>query len=156
MPKGVIKLENMFVLLDKFKGPLNVKNNSSSLSYEVINLGTIENPRKINLGKSIYVDERRAYIKLFKKYKDIFARSYQDIKTYDTRIIQHTIPLRNDVKPFQYKLCKFHPSLEPLLQKRTKEIVRCQNHCSSKVFCMGGKLGANNKKDMGDSTLCGF
>jgi len=51
MPKGVINLENLFDLQDKFKIPLNVKIGSSSLTYEVINLGTVENPRNINLGK---------------------------------------------------------------------------------------------------------
>jgi hypothetical protein len=50
-PKGANNLENLFDLRDKFKGPLNVKIGNSILSYEVINLGTIENPGKINLGK---------------------------------------------------------------------------------------------------------
>jgi hypothetical protein len=42
---------------------------------------------------------------------------------YDTRIIQHTIPLRPEVKPFQQKLRKFHPSLEPLMQKELKTLL---------------------------------
>jgi hypothetical protein len=33
------------------------------------------------------------------------------------------IPLKNDVKPFQQKLQKFHPSLEPLMQKELKKLL---------------------------------
>jgi hypothetical protein len=47
--------------------------------------------------------------------------SYQELKTYDTRIIQHTILLNSGVKPFQQKLRKYHPSLEPLMYQ---EIIR--------------------------------
>jgi hypothetical protein len=72
--------------------------------HETINLGTLENPKNINLGKTISKEERKAYLKLFRQYQDVFAWSYRDLKTYDTCIIQHTIPLKPEVKPFQQKL----------------------------------------------------
>jgi hypothetical protein len=72
--------------------------------YETINLGTPENPKNINLGKTVSKEERKAYLKLFREYQDVFAWSYRDLKTYDTRIIQHTIPLKPGVKPFQQNL----------------------------------------------------
>jgi hypothetical protein len=31
---------------------------------------------------------------------DVFTWTYQDLKTYDTKIIQHVIPLKKDTKPF--------------------------------------------------------
>ena len=34
-----------------------------------------------------------------KKYKDVFAWSYKDLKGVDPEICQHTIPLREDAKP---------------------------------------------------------
>jgi hypothetical protein len=101
MPKGVVNIENLFDLREKFKNLKKVKIGSSSLAYEVINLGTAKSPNNINLGRSLSTNEKRAYLKLFKDYQDIFTWSYQDLKTYDTNIIQHTIPLRKDVKPFQ-------------------------------------------------------
>lgn len=48
---------------------------------------------------------------------DVFAWTYDDLKTYDTWIIQHIIPIKEGVKPYQQKLRKVHPSLEPLTQK---------------------------------------
>jgi hypothetical protein len=83
--------------------------------HETINLGTPENPKNVNLVKTISKEERKAYLKLFRQYQEVFAWSYRDLKTYDTRIIQHTIPLKLEVKRFQHKLQKYHPSLEPLM-----------------------------------------
>jgi hypothetical protein len=71
-----------------------------------VNIGSLENPRNVNLRKNISKEERKAYLKLFKQYQDIFAWSYKELKTYDTCIIQHTIPLKPEVKPFQQKLNK--------------------------------------------------
>jgi hypothetical protein len=97
-------LENLFDLKERFKGPKNAKTSSSCPLHETVNLGTLENPRKVNLGKTISKEERKAYLKLFRQYQDVFAWSYRDLKTYDTRIIQHIIPLKPEVKPFQQKL----------------------------------------------------
>jgi ribonuclease HI len=104
IPKGIANLENLFDLKERFKGPKNAKTGSSCPMHETINLGTPENPKNINLGKTISKEERKAYLKLFRQYQDVFAWSYRDLKTYDTCIIQHTIPLKPEVKPFQQKL----------------------------------------------------
>ena len=58
IPKGVVNLENLFDLREILQNPKNVKTGSSSLAYEVINLGTTENPKNINLGKSISINEK--------------------------------------------------------------------------------------------------
>jgi hypothetical protein len=42
------------------------------MQYEVINLGTDQNPKNINLGINCSPLEHNAFIKLFKEYKDIF------------------------------------------------------------------------------------
>jgi hypothetical protein len=62
-------------------------------------------------------------MQLFKKYRDVFAWTYEDLKTYDTHIIQHIIPIKEGVKPFQQKLRKIHPTLEPLIQKELKKML---------------------------------
>jgi hypothetical protein len=91
--------------------------------HETINLETSENPKNINLSKTISKEERKAYLKLFRQYQDVFAWSYCNMKTYDTLIIQHTIPLKHEVKPFQQKLWKYHPSLEPLMCQELKKLL---------------------------------
>jgi hypothetical protein len=123
IPKGLTNLENIFNLRERFKGSKSAKTGISCPMYKTINLGTPKNPKNINLDKTIYKEEMKAYIKLFKQYQDVFAWSYQDIKTYDTSIIQHTIPLKHEMKLFQKNLRKYHPSLEPLMCQELKKLL---------------------------------
>jgi hypothetical protein len=80
-------------------------------------------PQNINLGKNFSLSERQAFIKLFNKYKDIFAWTYDDLKSYDTNIIQHIIPMKPQIKPFQHKLRKMHPSLEPQVKANLNKLL---------------------------------
>ena len=73
MPKNIIRLEKLFNLQDKFKRLTNTKTSSSSLLYEVVNLGTKHNPQNINLGKNCTHAERARFIKFFKEFKDVFT-----------------------------------------------------------------------------------
>ena len=49
--------------------------------------------------------------------------TYEDLKTYDTKIIQHVIPLKEYSKPFHQKLRKMHPSLESLVKKELNKLL---------------------------------
>ena len=46
-----------------------------------------------------------------------FAWSYEDLKSYDTEIIQHKIPLKENQKPFKQKLRRINPVQLPLVEK---------------------------------------
>ena len=100
IPKGVRTLEKMFDLNEKFRRPTNVKTHSSSLQFELINLGTETNPKFVNLGKCCSLAERDKFIRLFNQYKYVFAWTCKDLKAYDTNIIQHVIPIKAGVKPY--------------------------------------------------------
>ena len=123
IPKNIIEMEKPFDLQDKFRIPTNTKTNNSSLLSKVVNLSIEHNPHNINLGKNCTHDEREAFMKLLKEFKDVFVWTYKDLKTYDTKIIQHIIPLKEDAKPFQQKLRKMHPSLEPLVKKELNKLL---------------------------------
>ena len=94
MPKVVRTLEGMFDLQSKFQKPVNVKMDNSSMQHELVNLGSEAEPKYANLGKCCSHGERCKFINLFQQYKDIFAWTYADMKTYDIRIIQHMIPIK--------------------------------------------------------------
>ena len=100
IPKNIVRLEKLFDLQEKFRRPTNTKARSWTLIYEFVNLGIEQEPKNINLGKNCTSAEKAAFMKLFKEYKDIFAWTYEDLKTYDTKIIQHVIPLKENAKPF--------------------------------------------------------
>ena len=73
IPKGVRNLERVFDLNENFRKPANVKTHSSSLQFELINLGIEMKPKYVNLGKCCSPAERNQFIVLFKQYKDVFA-----------------------------------------------------------------------------------
>ena len=54
---------------------------------------------------------------MLKEYVDVFAWSYEDLKTYDTRIIHHEVPLKLNVKPFRQKLRRINTALFPIIEK---------------------------------------
>ena len=87
MPKSVVKLEDLYDLKDRFKRSTNSKLQSSTLNYELVNLGTDTKPHNINLGLGLAPEEKLAYVCLLKQYKSVFAWNYDELKTYDTFII---------------------------------------------------------------------
>lgn len=54
-------------------------------------------------------------------YKDVFAWTYADLKTYDTSLIQHKIPLKPEAKPYQQKLRRINPALLPTTEREIKK-----------------------------------
>jgi len=106
IPKSIFNLEDLYDL------PTNSKLQSSTLRFELIDLGTDLKPQNINIGLGLTSDEKSTFIRLLKRYKNVFAWNYEDLKTYDTSVIQHTIPMTSDEKPVHRKLRKFHPNLE--------------------------------------------
>ena len=68
---------------------------------EECNIGIDENPKLIKLSKSLPPTKKLKYIELLKEFQDVFAWSYEDLKSYDINIIQHTIPIKENKKPFR-------------------------------------------------------
>ena len=52
-----------------------------------------------------------------KEYSNVFAWSYNDLKAYDTSVIQHTIPIKKDEMPFKQNIRIMNPKLLPLVEK---------------------------------------
>ena len=61
---------------------------------EECSIGSEEKPKMIKLSKNFPAHIKLKYIELFKEFSDVFAWSYKDLKSYDTEIIQHKIPLK--------------------------------------------------------------
>ena len=80
----------------------------------------------MNLGKCCSPLERDKLVSLFKQYKDVFSWTYEDLKTYDTSIIKHIVPIKAGVKPYQQPLRKMHPKLEPLIQSEVKKLLEAR------------------------------
>jgi hypothetical protein len=55
--------------------------------------------------------------------KMFFSWSYEDLKTYDTSIIEHKIPLKSCVKPFKQKLRQINHILLIVIEREAKKIL---------------------------------
>jgi ribonuclease HI len=114
IPKGLIPLERLF---NKDDIPSKTTLQPQPEEVEDCNIGTVDNPKMVKLSKFLSVENKNKYTELLKKYKDVFAWSYEDLKTYDTSVIEHKIPLKPGVKPFKQKLREFNPILLPVIER---------------------------------------
>ena len=89
---------------------------------EECNIGSELKPMMIKLSKTLPAHIKLKYIELFKEFFDVFSRSYEDLKSYDTEIIQHKIPLKENQKPFKQKLRRINPVQLPLVEKEIKKM----------------------------------
>lgn len=110
IPKGLIPLEKLFDQNDVFKSP---KIQADEEEVESYNMGTSTLPKMIKISKFLSADMKSKHIKMMKRFVDVFSWSYADLKQYDPSIIQHTIPIKENEKPFKQKLRRINPLLMP-------------------------------------------
>ena len=91
LPKGLTALEDLFHSNDVARKP---KMEPVISDREECNIGTKSKPKIIKLPKILPQQEKDKYIELLKEYQDVFSWSYEDLKSYDTNIIQHKIPIK--------------------------------------------------------------
>jgi hypothetical protein len=77
----------------------------------------------VKLSKYLSPETKNKYIELLRKYKDIFAWSYEELRNYDTSVIKHKIPPNPGVKPFRQKLRQINPILLPVIEKEVKKLL---------------------------------
>jgi hypothetical protein len=55
-----------------------------------------------------------------------FTWTYEDLKTYDTSVIEHKIPLKEEAKPFRQKLRQINPMMLPIMEREVKKLLQAQ------------------------------
>jgi hypothetical protein len=86
-------------------------------------VGIAKEPRIVKLSKYLPPEMKRKYTDLLRRYKDVFSWSYNELKTYDTSVIEHKIPLKPGVKPFRQKLRQMNPILLLVVEKEVKNLL---------------------------------
>lgn len=118
-PKGLTPLEDLF---DSNDVPRKQKMEPLKSDIQECNIGTKENKKLIKLSKSLPPAEKVKYLELLKEFQDVFAWSYEYLKSYATNIIQHTIPIKENQKPFRQKLRRINPILLPSIEKEIRRM----------------------------------
>jgi hypothetical protein len=98
IPRGLIPLERLFDGNDvAVKGRVL----GEGADTAECNIGTPEDPKFVKLSRSLTTEQRVGYTELLKEFADVFAWTDKDLKTYDTSVIEHNIPLKEGAKPFR-------------------------------------------------------
>jgi hypothetical protein len=90
------------------------------------NIGTEGNPKFVKLSSSLSKEQRVEYVELLKEFVDVFSWTYEDLRTYDTSVIEHKIPLKEEAKPFRQKLRQINPMLLPIMEREVKKLLDAQ------------------------------
>jgi hypothetical protein len=98
IPKGLIPLERLFDNNDVAVKLENGEKDSEVLQY---NVASEQDPKHVNLASHLTEKQRVDYGELLKEFADNFSWQYDDLKTFDTEVIRHKIPLNKDTKPFR-------------------------------------------------------
>jgi hypothetical protein len=119
IPKGLVPLEKF---LTTMMWPRALKLLQVMKMLKIATSETQEDPKIIKLSKTLSPEVKQRYINLMKEFPDVFSWSYEDLKVYDTKVIQHVIPLKEGHKPFKHKLRRINPLLLPLIEKEIKKL----------------------------------
>jgi len=76
------------------------------------------------LSKALPPKIKDKYISFLASFADVFSWDYSDLKTYDTNIIQHTIPIKPNKKPFRQKLRRLNPKSLPSIEKEVNRLYK--------------------------------
>jgi hypothetical protein len=105
---------------------INFKGSTNDVDVYECNIGTEKDPKFVKLSSSLSREQRVEYAKMLKKFVDLFAWTYEDLRTYDTSIIKHKIPLKEEAKPFRQKLRQINPMLQPIMEKEVNNLLDAQ------------------------------
>jgi len=120
IPRGLIALEIFFDHND-----IHLKSTLLPQPEEVeyCNVGTNEDPKIVKISKYLLTQMKSKYVEFLRKYKDVFSWSYDDLKTYDTYVIEHKIPLKHGIKHFKQKLRQINPILLLMIEREVKKLL---------------------------------
>jgi hypothetical protein len=98
-------------------------------------------------------EQRKEYTELLREFADMFAWTYEDLKTYDTLVIEHKIPLKEEARLFKQKLRQINPMLLPVMEKEVKKLLEAQIIVPLRYFDWVANLVPVRKRN-GEIRLC--
>lgn len=96
---------------------------------------------------------KRKYSALLVEFFDVFAWEYLDLKVFDKSVIQHTIPINPNQKPFQKKPRRTNQKLVRSVEKELNILYKAAIIIPLHFFESISKLVLVQKK-LGEIQLC--
>jgi hypothetical protein len=88
-----------------------------------------------------------------KDFVDVFSWKYEDLRTYDTNIMENKIPLKEETKPFRQKLRQINPMLLFIMETEVNKLLDAQIIISLRYSKWVANLMHVRKKN-GEIRLC--
>jgi hypothetical protein len=114
IPKGLTPLESSFSSSDVGNKEKHKEEESKRKVGETIslNIGTPESPKNVKIGAKCSDEEKMKFSKILGEFQDVFAWSYEDLHGFYPGLIQHSIPIKEGIKPVRQKQRPINPALE--------------------------------------------
>jgi hypothetical protein len=123
IPRALVPLERLF---DRNNVSLKGETTEDDTGTIQCNIGTKSEPKFFKLSRSLTEEQRSKYTGLLREFADVFAWTYEDLKTYDTSVLEHQIPLKEEANPFRQKLRHINPMLLPIMEREVKNLLQAQ------------------------------
>jgi hypothetical protein len=122
------------ILFDRNDVAVKVKGSTDDVDVTECNIGTEKDPKFVKLSSSLSREQRDEYAELLKEFVDVFSWTYEDLRTYDTSVIEHKIPLKEEAKPFRQEIETNKSYVVAYYGERGKKDFGCQDYHSFEVF----------------------
>ncbi|KAM2278683.1 hypothetical protein ACFXTI_036839 [Malus domestica] len=91
---------------------------------EVIDLGTEEDPRPIQISGLLGVDDRAKIICLLQEFKDCFAWHYTEMPGLDPTLVEHRMPIKEGYKPVKQAPRRMSKEIEEKVKEEIERLVK--------------------------------
>jgi hypothetical protein len=68
-----------------------------------LSIGTPNFPKNVKIGAQCSDEEKLRFTELLHEFQDVFSWSYEDLHGFDPALIQHSIPIKEGIKPIRKK-----------------------------------------------------
>ena len=89
IPPYFVSLEELFNRHDTYIKQKRAEKGPTTREYEGVNINSVDDPKMINIGKCCLLEEKEAVRLLFVEYRDVFAWSYDNLKSYQDGKVKH-------------------------------------------------------------------
>ena len=76
-----------------------------------INLGTEEDKIEVKVGANLEPSVKSRLVQILHDYVEVFAWSYEDMHGFDTDIVVHRLPTKEDCPPVKQKVRRMRPDM---------------------------------------------
>ncbi|CAN6678906.1 unnamed protein product [Malus baccata var. baccata] len=91
---------------------------------EVIDLGTEEDPRPIQISGLLRIEDRAKIISLLQEFKDCFAWHYTEMPGLDPALVEHRMPIKEGYKPVKQAPRRMSKEIEEKVKEEIERLVK--------------------------------